>query len=466
MPLAFVCDTRSGYFFHLYYEDTVSLNFPGVPIGYLPPDPETWYRGDWADGNGVNVCKASYIAQSRFDRYEVYSSAMRRWTTALDTEQAIFSFPTNTDSPKGFWSPVYSFIVGRLLLATGACDDYDNESQGALYAIWGPSPIPPLLPTGTFSGVVAPAPFASTGTCNGHGIGNTGASLSLAEDIYGFTHDVANDMRQAAGKTLFINDTGHSIHDERPKFFATQIVDFLSHPDNNINIALATNDDDLRWNSEVHAVIGFQQPFSLTRPAIVGTIDIPLNYWFHPWPSGPTPSGSDQPAGLIGLLQPYGDWSNPCGVDCTKLNAFDLEQHSLHVFTIALPSNVDTSWIHSFQLEFVSGWNITAPGAWATYMFGAQVAFGGYGNDKWNLGAIAACFSGSTGSFVSDGFPLSNFQATGTIQAIQAGNFGLPGVPWTPPSFVGTANLPSTGNNCKQPFNPNPPPTSAAKPFM
>ena len=249
------------------------------------PDPEMWFRDDWTDVNGVNDVKASFIVQSRFDRYEVYSSAMRRWTTALDTEQAIFSFQTNTDPTNKTYAPNYSFISGRVLLAAGACDDYDNELSGPLFAALFPAP---GSPSGFFVNMLQPpAPTTSTGTCNNNTVGNTGANAAAHQDIYGFTHDVGNDMRNASGKTLFINDTGHSIHDERPAFLASQILDFLEHQDNNINLTLYTSDDDVRWNSEVHAVVGELQLPLQTPPVALWSVDVPLNYWFHPWPSGP-----------------------------------------------------------------------------------------------------------------------------------------------------------------------------------
>lgn len=407
--------TRSGYFYKLYYQDSAS--FPAN----LQPDPEMWYRNDWVDTHGANSCKASFIAQSRFDRYEIYSALMRRWTTALDTEQAIFSFQTNTDPANNTYAPNYSFIGGRLLLASGACDDYDNN--GNLF--------------------IPPGPLQSTGTCAQRSIGTTGSNVSVHQDIYGFTHDVANDMRKPAGLTLFINDTGHSIHDERPIFFAGQILNFLTQPDNNINITLFTAGDDVRWNSELSAVAGFQSPAS-TQPAVSGSVTLPLNYWFHPWPASPL---------ALGVSNPLGSPNNPCGVLCTKLYTFDLQQNTIHNFTLALPGNVNPTWINSFQLQFVSGWDISPPGTI------------GYGNDAWQVGAIAACLPGSPGSFISDGFTNGNNFPTGTLINIQAGNFGLPATMWQPPSFKGTSTLAASFNNC-QSGNTNPPPNSDVSKFI
>lgn len=392
--------TRSQYFFKLYFTSTT-----GFPAN-LPPDPEMWYRSDWSDSNNVNDCKASFIAQSRFDRYEIYSSLMRRWTTALDTEQAIFSFQTNTDTTNKTYAPNYSFIARRVLLAAGACDDFDNGANN------------PVLPT------------MSMGTCNGQQIGNTGGNQFQHQDIYGFTHDVANDMQMALGKTLFLNDTGHSIHDECPQFFAGQILQFLRSGDNNLNVSLFTGSDDVRENSEVHVVLGQMKTPPQTPPVFLWQLDIPLNYWFHPWPGG--------------SVSP----NNPCGVDCTWLSTFDLHNNTFHNFSIALPPGTNDATINSFQIEFISGWNIAPESTDA--------------KDGWNLAGIAACSTGSTGSFVSSGSTSVPVGTPSTLNAFAATNFGLPGILWQPPSFSSISTLASPTNNCNR-GNTNPPPNGDVK---
>jgi pimeloyl-ACP methyl ester carboxylesterase len=381
-------DTRPKYISGLY--------FSGTGAG-LPPDPEMWYRDDWNDAQGHSAA-TSFITQSRFDRYEIYSTLTRLWTTSIDTEQAIFSFQTNTDTSGQSYQPMYDFIRARLLLATGACDDYDNGGSTAPFA---------------------PPPTISTGTCARHGIGNTGSNALNHQDIYGFTHDVANDMRNATGRTLFLNDTGHSIHDERPVFFAQQIFNFLTMADNNINITLRTGNDDLRWNSEVHAIVTV--PFGGHSSAFSTTFDFPLNYWFHPWPAA-----SSSP-------------NNPCGA-CYKLTAFHMASGANggtteNNFTIALPWNIPTSSVTSFHLEYIAG-----------------TASAGNVTDKWNLSAVAACLPGSTGGFISEGFPPN-----GTIQSFSPSSANQP-ITWLPPSFV-SPSVSSRANNCS-PLPTNPPPNS------
>jgi hypothetical protein len=383
-------DTRVQYFEHIYFSDTSSL-------GGLPPDPEMWYRDDWTDGSGKSAT-TSFITQSRFDRYEIYSAMARLWTTSIDTEQAVFSFQNNTDASGNTYEPIYGFIRPRLLLATGACDDYDNGNSTAPFA---------------------PPPTISTGTCAGHGLGDTGTNLTAHQDIYGYTHDVANDMRNATGRTLFLNDTGHSIHDERPIFFAQQIQSFLTTPDNNISITLLTGSDDLRWNSEVHAMISVPMP----TPAAVAnrTLDFPLNYWFHPWPSA------------------NGSPNNPCGA-CYKLTSFHFPSGSggsatENNFTIALPIGVSPNSVSNFQLEFIAGTSSI-----------------GNTTDAWTLDGVAACLPGSNGGFISAGFPPN-----GTIKNFNPSSNNQPML-WQPPTFQSPATS-SLSKNCSSRAT-NPPPNS------
>ncbi len=393
--------TREQYFYNLYFTPTFAL-------GGLPPDPEMWYRDDWADQNSVDDCAASYIAQSKFDRYEVYSSIMRRWTTAIDTEQAIFSFQTNTDQTNATYAPNYSFISGKILLAAGACDDYDNSGTN------------PNLPT------------LSTGTCNNQQIGNTGGNSLTHQDIYGYTHDVANDMQAAGGTTLFLNDTGHSFHDERPTFFASQILPFLGRwqspgQDNNINISLFTGGDGLRWNSEVHALLSGTVPNSSAKPWVM---DVPLNYWFHPWPSW--------------SLSP----NNPCDSafagGCTYLNTLQFEQNSVHNFTFALPPGTNPTTIFQFNLGFISGWDISQSTD---------------SPDDWDVAGVAACLQPGSGTIVLGGATTVPVGTPSTLFKFAPNQIGPPPVSWTPPPVTEPQSNCNTGNT-------NPPPNGDVTNFM
>jgi hypothetical protein len=101
-------------------------------------------------------------------------------------------------------------------------------------------------------------------------------------------------------------------------------------------------------------------------------------------------------------------------------------------FTIALPSGTSPSSISNFQLEFIAG-----------------TASVGNTTDGWKLAAVAACLPGSTGGFVSDGFPLA-----GTLEDFNPSSNNQP-MTWTPPSFQspGTSSL---INHCS-PTATNPP---------
>jgi len=58
--------------------------------------------------------------------------------------------------------------------------------------------------------------------------------------IYTNTQKLAAAMAITPGTTLFILDTGHSIHNERPIYLANQIVQFLLTPPQNAGGAAGT----------------------------------------------------------------------------------------------------------------------------------------------------------------------------------------------------------------------------------
>jgi pimeloyl-ACP methyl ester carboxylesterase len=190
--------TRHDYFHNLYFEDLAdagklfSSSFSFAPE-YIPPQPVMWYRdSDW------QPCKTSSIAQSRFDRYEVYSGSLRHLATALDLELVYLSFPDTFGqgaiSPYGgalnftFPSPSPS---SRLLLLAGDKDNY-------------------LSPFIYYSTQVMAA--ALTGSL---GLVIPGSSAS----------------QQAYGKAEFWQNTGHSFHAERPQALAREIAYFINNLD-------------------------------------------------------------------------------------------------------------------------------------------------------------------------------------------------------------------------------------------
>ena len=140
----------------------------------MPPQPQMWYGYSFPDRN-------DHITRSRLDHYEYYTPQHRQWTTRLNYEMTQFTFhegdvykdtDRNKDTQEG---PVrYLTMSSKLLLAAGAEDDYNQVRN------------------------------------------------------YSETMRVAPMMGATPGTTLFLLQTGHSIHDERPRFFAKHIVDFLT----------------------------------------------------------------------------------------------------------------------------------------------------------------------------------------------------------------------------------------------
>jgi pimeloyl-ACP methyl ester carboxylesterase len=272
--------TRGDYFHHVYFEMLSRL-------ANIPADPTMWFRNDWYNQDQSVDCKASMVSQSRFDRYEVYSSTLRRWTTAIDTEQAMYSFQ---DKDANATAPRYQSISSRLLLVAGENDCYRNGCTGSKDP--------------------------------------RSALLADTLDIYGFTHDVANQMANTPGRTLFIKDTGHSIHDERPVFFAREIVSFLTEADINLTLTLSVGKTGLRWNSTVYAFFS---------AADGGGSGLDLNALFHPYPPF--------------SVSP----NNPCGA-CGALDHFELHPNTNNTFTWGLSrAGYNLGDVRTFGINFIHG---------------------------------------------------------------------------------------------------------------
>ena len=56
----------------------------GRPVAVMPPQPEMWWRSDWA-------CKSKAIKHARAERQEIYSRNFRLWHWRLAMEQLVFS---------------------------------------------------------------------------------------------------------------------------------------------------------------------------------------------------------------------------------------------------------------------------------------------------------------------------------------------------------------------------------------
>lgn len=140
----------------------------------MPPQPQMWYGKSFA-------CRDQHILRSKLDHYEYYTPQHRQWTTRLNYEMTQFTFhegdvykdtDRNKDAQEG--PARYLTMTSKLLLAAGVEDDYPQVKN--------------------FEETMRVTPL----------------------------------MPNTPGTTLFLMKTGHSIHDERPKFFAKHIVDFLT----------------------------------------------------------------------------------------------------------------------------------------------------------------------------------------------------------------------------------------------
>jgi pimeloyl-ACP methyl ester carboxylesterase len=181
-----------------YFDQAFGKTYLGIPPDFafvVQPNPEEWYRGDrhyyyelaqqWAS---EWPCKWDYIAAARLEHEEVYNWRFRRWHWRLGTELLLFSFfnddwegpANNAELPE---AANYSSITRPTLLAAAEDDDW-----------------------------------------------NTGPVFSW-ENRWSRTREIAGLMVKTPGRTLFLLNTGHSIHNERPKLFAQHIVAFLSAPD-------------------------------------------------------------------------------------------------------------------------------------------------------------------------------------------------------------------------------------------
>jgi hypothetical protein len=138
---------------------------PATIVG--PSQPAMWYRDSWMP------CKDQHIDASRVARQEIYDANFRQWHWRVSGEQLIYSHLDRVVRADRSSTPRYELNKVRALLAAGAFDDYAGS------------------------------------------------------EIYSRSRELAAKMVGTPGTSLFLNDTGHSIHFERPHFFAGQMVEFF-----------------------------------------------------------------------------------------------------------------------------------------------------------------------------------------------------------------------------------------------
>jgi pimeloyl-ACP methyl ester carboxylesterase len=127
-------------------------------------------------------CKPSHLKLARIDRYETYDHNFRLWHWRLGMEQVFASHQTNKP---GTDQPLYLFNTKRTLLMCGKMD-------------------------------------IGNGLCDS-------------------TRQVAPKMEYTPGYALFLETTGHSIHNERPNFLARHIADFIEPSASGITMEPDTN---------------------------------------------------------------------------------------------------------------------------------------------------------------------------------------------------------------------------------
>ncbi len=142
-------------------------NKPAVWTTGSRTQPQMWYRDTW------EPCKAQHIRESQISRQEIYDANFRQWHWRVAGEQLIFSHIDHVDHDN---TKPYRYVLNNKvpqLLIAGRMDNFP----------------------GTF--------------------------------IFDYTGQLAKLMVNTPGRSMFLEDTGHSMHIERPKFMAGQIADFL-----------------------------------------------------------------------------------------------------------------------------------------------------------------------------------------------------------------------------------------------
>ena len=134
--------------------------------GFLKPQPEYWYGKSFPHAD-------AYKQLSRVARREIYNPFYRQWHWRVACEQLIYSHVENEVYGDSSTPARYTLNTVRTLLAAGEEDD---------------------------------ASFVG---------------------IYGATAELGELMTATPGRLLLLRNTGHSIHAERPRYFASEIVSFL-----------------------------------------------------------------------------------------------------------------------------------------------------------------------------------------------------------------------------------------------
>jgi hypothetical protein len=203
--------TRADWFSSVFDKDTSPVD---------PPNPYMWYRADWP-------CIESAIVADRLDRFEYYNATFRYIFSLLPTTShrllpptiwlrpsictclalSCLPFPNlilHLSLPLPFLPfPIYLFRLWHFRLA---CEQLVYSQQA-------PDPYTgqPLYLNNTI-----PMLFA----CGK-------ADAFAFADICPSTETVSGKMVNTPGRAMFLVDTGHSIHNERPVFWGEKWVEFI-----------------------------------------------------------------------------------------------------------------------------------------------------------------------------------------------------------------------------------------------
>ena len=138
-----------------------------IPVVLPVTQPQLWYRPGW------QPCKRLHITGSRLARREVYSTNLRKWHWRVAGEQLIYSHVDRVDRWDNTSPWRYELNVVKHLLIGSALDNFTGSN------------------------------------------------------IFDATRTLADRMTTTPGTGLFLLNTGHSVHFERPRFLAGEIVGFL-----------------------------------------------------------------------------------------------------------------------------------------------------------------------------------------------------------------------------------------------
>ncbi|MEP7112802.1 MAG: choice-of-anchor D domain-containing protein [Ilumatobacteraceae bacterium] len=197
---------------------TSVFNKPAVWTTGPRTQPQMWYRDSW------EPCKAHHIRESQISRQEIYDVNFRQWHWRVAGEQLIFSHNDHVD--------------------------HDNTKP---FRFELNNKVPQLLIAGRMDN------FPGT-------------------QIFNCTLKLAEWMVNTPGRSLFLEDTGHSMHIERPKFIAGQIADFLFMALG----GLAFCDDQKKLISTWNPLALGTQGFALRQNTPCRVYDLPvLNHFDH-----------------------------------------------------------------------------------------------------------------------------------------------------------------------------------------